>query len=161
MTQYSWIKENVPQNLAIKQVYGIAFSNEGNIILRVEDNKYKLTGGKPEKYDKDFEETLKREYIEELNIELEDIYYLGYLLVEEENHEKYAQVRMIAKIKNIRENKLDLDNGKTYKRFMANIKNVKSYLKYPDLAGNQLIDDAISIAKEKYKLNFNDSEYFI
>lgn len=161
MTQYSWIKESVPQKLAIKQVYGIAFSNEGNILLRVEDNKYKLTGGKPEKNDKDFEETLKREYIEELNIELEDIHYLGYLLVEEDNKEKYAQVRMIARIKSIGEIKPDLDNGKTYKRFMANIKNVKNYLKYPDSAGNQLIDDAINIAKEKYKLNFNDTEYFI
>lgn len=161
MAKYSWIKESVPQNLVIKQVYGIAFSNEGNILLRGEDNKYKLTGGKPEKYDKDFEETLKREYIEELNIELEGIHYLGYLLVEEDNNEKYAQVRMIAKIKNIGESKPDIDKGKTYKRFMANIKNVKNYLKYPDLAGNQLIDDAISMAKEKYKLNFNDTEYFI
>lgn len=161
MVKYSWIKESIPQKLAIKQVYGVAFSNEGNILLRVEDNKYKLTGGKPERNDKDFEETLKREYIEELNIELEDIHYLGYLLVEEDNKEKYAQVRMIARIKSIGEIKQDLDNGKTYKRFMANIKNVKNYLKYPDLAGNQLIDDAISMAKEKYKLNFNDTEYFI
>ncbi len=69
MAKYSWVKESVPQNLVIKQVYGIVFSNEGNILLRVENNKYKLTGGKPEKYDKDFEETLKREYIEELSIE--------------------------------------------------------------------------------------------
>lgn len=161
MAQYSWIKENVPQNLIVKQVYGIAFSNDGNIVLREEDNKYKLTGGKPEKCDKGFEETLKREYIEELNIELEDVYYLGYLLAEEDNNEKYAQVRMIAKIKTIGENKPDVDNGKTYKRFMANIKNVKNYLNYSDLAGNQLIDDAISMAKEKYKLNFNDTEYFI
>ena len=68
---------------------------------------------------------------------------------------------MIAKIKTIGENKPDVDNGKTYKRFMANIKNVKNYLNYSDLAGNQLIDDAISMAKEKYKLNFNDTEYFI
>ncbi len=161
MAKYSWVKESVPQNLVIKQVYGIAFSNEGNILLRVENNKYKLTGGKPEKYNKDFEETLKREYFEELNIELENIHYLGYLLVEEDNNEKYAQIRMIAKIKNIGERKSDIDYGKTYKRFMANIKDVKNYLKYPDLAGNQLIDDAISIAKEKYKLDFNDEEYFI
>lgn len=160
MTQYSWIKEIVPQSLIVKQVYGIAYSNEGNIVLRVEDNKYKLTGGKPEKKDRDYEETLKREYIEELNIELEDIHYLGYLLVKE-NNEKYAQVRMIAKIKNIGKCKPDKDNGKNCKRFMVNIKNVKNYLKYPDLAGNQLIDDAILKAKEKYKLNFNDDEYFI
>lgn len=161
MVQYSWIKENVPKDLVVKQVYGIVFSKDGNILLRVEDNKFKLTGGKPEKYDKDFEGTLKREYIEELNVELEDIYYLGYLLVDEGNNEKYAQVRMIAKIKNITEGKPDIDNGKTYERFMANYKNVKNYLKYSDLAGNQLIDDALRMAKEKYKLNFNETEYFI
>lgn len=160
MTKYYWKNGDIPKDLIINQVYGIAFSNEGNILLRVEDNKYKLTGGKPEKFDKDFEETLKREYIEELNVELEDIHYLGYLLLED-NNEKYAQIRMIAKIKNIGESKLDIDNGKTYKRFMSNIKNVKKYLKYPDIAGNKLIDDAIDMAKEKYMLDFNDTEFFI
>lgn len=162
MTQYYWKKEDVPKDLVIRQVYGIAFSNDGNILLRIEDNKYKLTGGKKEENDKDYEETLKREYLEELNVELEDIHYLGYLLVEEDNNEKYAQVRMLAKIKNIKEIKPDPATGKTYKRFMANIKNVKKYLNYPDLAGNKMLDDAITMAKEKYKLNyFNDNEYFI
>lgn len=69
---------------------------------------------------------------------------------------------MIAKIKNIGESKPDSDNGKSYKRFMSNIEKVKNYLNYPDLAGNQLIDDAITMAKEKYELNFlNNNEYFI
>lgn len=161
MAQYYWKKEAVPQNLIIKQVYGVAFSDDGNILLRVEDNKYKLTGGKPEKNDKNYEETLKREYLEELNVTLVDVFYLGYLLVEDDNNEKYAQVRMVAKIKNIGENKPDSDNGKIYKRFMSNIENVKDYLNYADLAGNQLIDDAITMAKEKYELNFNNNEYFI
>lgn len=161
MEQYYWKKEDVPQNLIIKQVYGVAFSNDGNILLRVEDNKYKLTGGKPEKNDKNCEETLKREYLEELNVTLVDVYYLGYLLVEDDNNEKYAQVRMVAKIKNIGEIKPDSNNGKIYKRFMSNIENVKDYLNYVDLAGNQLIDDAITMAKEKYELNFNNKEYFI
>lgn len=89
MTKYSWLKEKVPESLDIKQVYGVVFSDEGQILLRVEDNKYKLTGGKPEPYYSNFEEALKREYLEELNIEIEDIYYLGYLLVEEETKEKY------------------------------------------------------------------------
>ncbi len=161
MVKYYWKKENVPKNLIVKQVYGIAFSNEGSILLRVEDNKYKLTGGRPEKADKNYEETLKREYLEEINVELEEVYYLGYLLVEEENHQKYAQVRMLAKIKAIKENKPDIDNGKMYKRFMSSINNVKKYLNYSDLAGNQLIDDAIVMAKEKYKINSNEDEYFI
>ena len=62
--------------------------------------------------DSDF---VKREYIEELNIELEDIHYLGYLLVED-NSDKYAQVRMIAKIKDIYESHIDPATGKVYGR---------------------------------------------
>ncbi len=161
MTKYTWLKKELPTNIDIRQVYGIVFSDTGNIILRIDDNKYKLTGGKPESFDSNLKDTLKREYLEELNIEIKDIYYLGYLLVEEDSKEKYAQVRMIAKIKNIGEIRPDKDNGKTYKRFMSNVKNVKRYLNYPDLAGNELIDDAIIMAKEKYNLNFSDDEYFI
>ena len=150
MIKYTWFRKKVPKNILVKQVYGIVFSRKGNILLRIEDDKYKLTGGRPEIVDNDFSDTLKREYLEELNIELEDIHYLGYLLVEEEQ-EKYAQVRMIAKIKSIGDIRPDTDNGKLYKRFMVKQKNVKKYLNYQDLAGNQCIDDAINLANEKYK----------
>jgi len=68
---------------------------------------------------------------------------------------------LIAKIKNIGKEHPDKDNGKIYKRFMANQKNVKKYLNYPDIAGNQLIDDAINKAKIKYNLDNNEEEYFI
>ena len=102
MTKFTWIKEEVPSNLIVKQVYGIVFSNDKRIILQVEDNKYNLTGGKP-LTNETYEKTLKREYIEELNIEVDNLYYLGYLLVEE-NIKPYAQVRMIGKIKNIYKN---------------------------------------------------------
>jgi len=58
---------------------------------------------------------------------------------------------------------IDIDNGKIYKRFMANQDNVKRYLKYPDLAGNQMIDDAIMLANKKYNFDTTDNinEYFI
>ncbi len=160
MVQYTWVKGAVPKEILVKQVYGIAFSHEGNVILRVENGKYKLTGGRPEIDDNDFSDTLRREYLEELNVELENLYYLGYLLVEEEQ-KKYAQVRMIAKIKNIGDIKPDIDNGKIYRRFMAKQTNVKKYLNYQDLAGNQLIDDAINLANEKYKFKVKDMEYYI
>ena len=109
-----------------------------------------------------FEDTLKREYLEELNIEIENIYYLGYQFVDEENNTTpYAQVRMIAQIKNIGSIIPDTDNGKIYKIFLANFNNVKKYLNYTDIAGNQLIDDAIKKAKEKYQFEFNEEEHFI
>ena len=161
MAKFTWFKNELPKNLEVRQVYGVVFSDTGNILLQIDDNKYNLTGGKPEVFDSSLKETLKREYLEELNIEIKDIYYLGYLLVEEETGEKYAQVRMIAKVKKIGDIRPDKDNGKIYKRFMANIKNIKKYLNYSGDAGNKLIDDAILMAKEKYNINFSDKEYFI
>lgn len=151
MATYTWFKEKAPENLEVKQVYAIAFSEDGKILLRVEDDKYKLTGGKPEIEDKNFEETVKREYLEELNVALEDIHYLGYLRVEE-NDEVYAQVRMIAKIKAIGEIRPDVDTGKTYGRYMSDLNDVKKNLNYADIAGNQMMDDAITLAKGKYNL---------
>lgn len=159
MVKYEWIKDKVPEDLVIKQVYGIVFSYDGNIFLQVDDNKYKLTGGKPEAYDKTIEDTLKREYLEEVNVEVTDIYYLGYLKVSE-NNETYAQVRMIGKIKSIGEKQKDKDNGKIYERFLSSTKNVKKYLNYQD-AGNKMLDDAIEMGLEKYNLTPNDKEYYI
>ncbi len=161
MCKYVWIKNEVPINLEVKQVYGIVFSEEGKILLRVDNHKYKLTGGHPEERDNCFEDTLKREFIEELNIEIKDICYLGYLLVEEDNVQ-YAQIRMIARIKKINDIRADIDNGKIYQRYMANQNNVKNYLDYKDLAGNQMIDDAIKLANENYCFSTpNDKEYFL
>ena len=148
MVKFTWFKDLLPEQLLVKQVYGIAFSNDKRVVLRIEDGKYKLTGGKPENAET-FEETLKREYIEELNIELEDIYYLGYLLVEEYS-DKYAQVRMIAKIKDIHDSHIDPATGKIYGRELVAANRIKDYLNYADLAGNEMIDDALQLAMNNY-----------
>lgn len=161
MAKFTWNNCAVPHNLKIKQVYGVVFSDDKRILLRLDDNKYKLTGGKPEE-NENYEETLRREYIEELNIELDDIHYLGYLSVEENNIETYAQVRMIGKIKNINKNRPDIDTGKQYKRFLSSVNNVKRYLNYEDEAGNMLIDEAIIMANKKYKFEkISDIENYV
>ena len=90
--------------------------------------------------------------------ELDKCYYLGYLLVED-NNEKYAQVRMIAKVKNINENHVDPATGEMYGRKLVAINNIKEYLNYSDEAGNLMIDNAIKLAKEKYNFkDFNTNE---
>lgn len=152
MVKYRWFKEEVPASLEVRQVYGIVFNERGEVLLREDDNRYKLTGGKPEGEDSSFEETLRREYLEELNMSLEKVYYLGYLLIEE-NDEVYAQVRMIGKIGNIGnigEARADLDNGKVYGRVEVPTRHVNNYLKYEDEAGMQMLWDAISLAALKY-----------
>jgi len=149
VVKYTWYNNSVPTDLKVRQVYGIAFTEDGRIILRIENNKYNLTGGKPEE-NESYEETLKREYIEELNVELDKCYYLGYLLVED-NNEKYAQVRMIAKIKSINENHGDPATGEMYGRELVNTDKVKDLLNYKGIAGNLMVDEAIQKAKEIYK----------
>ena len=50
MATFKWKAENVPEDIKIKQVYGIVFNENMEIFLRIEDDGlYKLTGGKPEK----------------------------------------------------------------------------------------------------------------
>ena len=149
VTKYTWYNTQVPNNINVRQVYGIVVVDDYKVLLRIKDNKYKLTGGKPEE-NESYEETLKREYIEELNVELDDCYYLGYLFVED-NDEKYAQVRMIAKIKSINENHIDPATGKMYGRELVNTDKVKELLNYQDEAGNLMMEEAIKKAKEIYK----------
>ena len=162
MSQYKWISDKTPDNYQVKQVYGIVFSKDGRVFLRIEDFKYQLTGGKPEESET-FEETLKREYLEEVNVEIEDIHYLGYLLVDEENGiPPYAQVRMIGKIKRVGPLKPDTDNGKIYQRLLVSPSNVKNYLKYSGTAGNLMIEDALYLAREKYEfLDVEEKKEFV
>ena len=146
MVDYCWKTGKVPSNIPVRQVYGVAFSDDGKVLLRVEDGEYKLTGGKPEGKET-FADTLKREYLEELNVEVDDISYLGYLLVRDGEAE-YAQVRMIARIRKINEARPDADNGKLYGRKLAKPDDVKGLLGYSDEAGNLMIDSAIERAKQ-------------
>ena len=160
MVKYTWVKENIPDNLKVRQVYGIAFTDDKRVLLRIDDDKYELTGGKPENGEI-YEETLKREYLEEVNILLEDIYYLGYLLVDD-NNEQYAQVRMIAKIRNIDTNHMDPMTGKMYERKLVSIDNLKKYLNYSGMAGNIMLDDAIDMANKVYEFSSqNGLEEFV
>ena len=148
MVSYTWHKGVMPEGLPVRQVYGIAFSKDGRIFLRIDNGRYKLTGGRPEGAES-FEETLQREYLEEANIELENIHYLGYLTVED-GQSRYAQVRMIAKIRLIHENRIDPDTGRMYGRVFVEAGDVKEYLAYSDEAGNRMMDDAVRMAQEVF-----------
>ena len=89
MVKFTWHAAHVPVNLPIRQVYGVLFSPDGRILLRVEKGIYQLTGGKPEPWEP-LKDTLKREALEEVNCLVDRIHTVGYQLVEdgEENSEQ-------------------------------------------------------------------------
>lgn len=70
MVVITWYSGNVPSNIKIAQVYGLAFTKDCRILLHIENGKYLLTGGKPEYYGIDLEATLRREMLEEVNMHL-------------------------------------------------------------------------------------------
>lgn len=145
-----WHKGEVPKGIEIKQIYGIVFDKDANIFLRIEDRCYKLTGGRPEIEDKCMEDTLKREFIEEVNISIKNIHLLGYQLVYENNKTKpYAQVRMIAQIDEIFENRPDLDNGKLYERVFKTPEETIALLNWGEV-GKKQIEEAVKLAKKYY-----------
>ena len=37
MVKFTWVKGLIPEKLPVKQVYGIAFSDDNRVILRIEE----------------------------------------------------------------------------------------------------------------------------
>ena len=162
MAKYTWYNEKVPQGIEIKQVYGIIFSSDGRMLLKIENDYYCLAGGKPESFDKDMTATLRRELIEEINTTIKPPIYLGYQLVDEQNGKKpYAQVRMIALIDKIGCVKPDPDNGKTYQRFLTNPQKAIKLLNW-GFEGEKMINCAVELAKQKLGITkFADNDEYV
>ena len=144
MVKYVWNSELVPMDMDITQVSGILLDNRKNVLIYEEDGRYRIPGGHPIN-DEAIEETLVRECLEEVNAEIENIMYLGYQEVIGDGDKKpYAQVRMIARIKNMGEERPDLDNGKTYKRIFVPLNEVNKYLKWAEV-GDAMIQEVRQI----------------
>ncbi len=160
MIKFSWHENAVPDNVQIKQVYGVIFTKDGRTLMKVDNVKsgryYTLAGGTVETYDKSMADTLKREMLEEINTTLDDPIYLGYQLVENDgNKPPYAQVRMTAMIKDIGPRRPDLDNNELYERFLTPPENAKKLLKWGAI-GDKIIDCAVKVAKENFDIEFNN-----
>ncbi len=147
-----WHEEVVPKEMPIGQVYAVAFSKDGRVLLKAEETKrglfYSLPGGTPEKSDENLEETLRREFVEEVNTTLkEKVCHLGYQSVEGDNGRPiYAQVRTTALIDKIGEKKPDPDNGKTYKRLLVSPERAIELLDWKEI-GEAIIKKAVEVAK--------------
>ncbi len=162
MSVYKWMDGEVSPELPIKQVYGIVFSKDGEILLKKDGKNYSLPGGKPEQGDSGIEDTLKRELDEEVNVSICNIVMIGYQLVDEQNNiPPYAQVRMAAAITRIGDNRPDPDTGRTYERILVSPKQAAELLNWGDV-GKQQIQAAVFAAKSIFHLaGFSELEHSI
>lgn len=158
MAIIKWFDGEVPANLKTRQVYGLVFTTDGRMLLKVEEKSkgkvFAPAGGTPEDFDKDRVATLRREMIEEVNTTLKDeIIMVGYQEVDEENGKpSYAQVRMTAIINEIGPVKPDPDNGKIYQRILTTPARAIELMNWGE-CGKLQIEAALKIAKENFKFD--------
>lgn len=166
MAIFTWHNGNVPEGMKVTQVYGLVFTKDGRLLLRVEKKedriKYSLAGGKPE-LDEDREGTLKREFLEEVNTTLQDgALVVGHQQVDEEDGSPpYAQMRMSAIIDSIGIRQPDPDTGKTYDRLLTTPKRAIELLNWGEVGESQ-VNEALRIAKEHLGLKeFSTKEEYV
>lgn len=166
MATFTWYNGEVPNGLKVSQVYGLIFTRDGRMLLKVENKAkgkvYSLAGGTPETFDKDKEATLRRELIEEVNVTIETPITVGYQEVDEENGKPvYAQFRMTAIIDNIGPVLPDPDNGETYERLLTTPSRAIELIGWGEV-GKLQIEEAFRLAREKLGLNVtNNVEEYI
>jgi len=114
----------------IEQVYGFIFDNGGKILLVNINNKWGLPGGTPETYDANWKETLKREVLEEADVEIENIipgFYLIFKGLDNKKAIKGIAVRCIANVKSVKSRTIDPATNKINKRkFVSKDQFIKS-----------------------------------
>lgn len=140
MAVFSWMDGDIPPGIAVTQVYGILFSRDGRMLLCRDGEHYSLAGGKPEPDDDGFAGTLRRELLEEVNVEIEPPQLVGYQLVDEQDgSHPYAQVRMAAFIKRVGNRKPDPATGRIYERILVPYDRAISLLKWGQVGERQIL----------------------
>lgn len=143
-----WIKTNSLEGMTpITQVYGVCFNDKNEILIaRKEDRGYWIIpGGTPEKGET-IEETLKRELIEEADVEVKNIKILGAQKVYPEGKPKeYAyQVRCICELDKILPQTPDPDDNKNWERKFVPASKITEFVKW-GITGKAMFRDAIEL----------------
>lgn len=140
-------------DLPITQVYGICFNDKGDVLLMKKTNgSYGLPGGTPDEGESHIE-TLEREILEEVTVTIENPVFIGARYVEftegvdeRSGHKKFYQLRFIAKIKEILDQKPDPDNGEMVERVFVPVEKANEYLGWGE-HGDEVFAEAINILK--------------
>jgi hypothetical protein len=137
----------------VKQVYGFIFDEKENIlVIRLPMKEgWGLPGGTPEDSDKSWEETLKREILEEADVGIEEIrpaFYLTSKCITNKTPlgKEGIMLRAIGKVKKILPQTIDPAVGKINER---NFIDSKDFLKYCPWGENGKFQLSLALKKLK------------
>ena len=134
----------------ITQVYGIIFNKEGQILLvNIKEGKWGPPGGGPEPEDRSWEDTLKREVLEEADVEIDNIIPIGYqnAVFLDKTNSDHQQLRYFATVKKILPQTKDPAYGIIPKRKFINSKDFLKYCTWGK-TGKAMIEKALLIKRQ-------------
>lgn len=132
---YTWTTDAVPAGLVVGQVYGWLFDRDGRVLVQETTGGWNLPGGSPEPVDPSHEATLRREALEESQVELGAIAYLGY--ESDPRRPETALVRYVGAISAFRPRHPDPDDGRMHGRWMLPVEDASRLLDWGDAGRNQ------------------------
>lgn len=145
---FTWIPTDHPDNYSpITQVYGVCLNDQGQVLICHEPGRegWGLPGGGLE-VGETLVEALQREFMEEVDAEIEEIKPIGIQRVEESG-KTYYQSRFFCRVKKLLPQTPDPDTGLIYERKFVPLSNLNDYLKWG------LIGDAIITESKKLSGN--------
>jgi len=122
----------------VKQAYGVCLNKKRFVAIVSNDDgrTWTLPGGTVEKGET-LETTLRREVIEEADLNINDIKLIGLLKVDDGNNILY-QARFVCKIANVLPQTEDPAKGKILKRKFVSLKTLNKYLNWGEI-GNDIV----------------------
>lgn len=148
----TWVRDNdLEKYKPITQVYGVVFNEKSQILICREssDGKWQIPGGKPERGES-LELALRRELKEEVDIIVGRILPLGVQRVEfpdnpnQEEGEKFYQVRLICEFDNLLPQTPDPASGNVWERMFVPVENVTEYIKWGSI-GEAMFKNAVEL----------------
>lgn len=115
-----WCPWPVPEGVPVVQVYGWLVDDAGRVLVQDTGDRFNLPGGSPELIDADLVATVAREAMEESQVTVADVVYLGYEQVWRAGRPQ-ALVRTVARIGEFHPRQPDPDGGRLFRRLMTSL----------------------------------------
>jgi 8-oxo-dGTP pyrophosphatase MutT (NUDIX family) len=124
---FTWYPKPVPEGMPVVQVYGWLLDGAGRVLVQDTGTRFNLPGGSPEHDDADLAATVAREAMEESQVTVTDVVYLGYEQVHRAGR-LHALVRTVGRIGEFHPRHPDPDGGRLFRRLMTSLRDAPSLL---------------------------------